>query len=86
MRVRTTNDFVFRHPFFRDGSENSERLERFTVVEDVVDHPAEVVRVVGKGHQLLGHCRRQLQLIKRLHSVFFKVTKFTYFLQPSTSM
>jgi hypothetical protein len=75
MRMGTTNDFVFRHPFFRDGSENSERLERFSVVEDVVDHSAEVVRVVGKGHQLLGHCRRQLESSKRLYCVFFKVTK-----------
>jgi hypothetical protein len=38
-------------------------LERLGIEEHVVDHPAEVVRVVGKRHDLVRYGRRQLKKI-----------------------
>ena len=60
MRMGAAHDLVFFHPLVRDGSQDSQRLERLCVVEDVVDHAPEVEGVVGEGHHVRGHGRRKL--------------------------
>jgi len=67
VRMWTPDDFVFGHPLIGNRSEDSERLERLGIEEHVVDHPAEIVRVVGKRHDLVRYGRRQL---KKILSVF----------------
>ena len=50
MRVRAADDLVVIEPLLRDGSEVAEGLHGAHRVEDVVDHPLEVVRVVRVRH------------------------------------
>ena len=67
--MRTSDNFVFGHPLIGDRSEDSERLERLGIEEDVVDHPAEVVSVVRERHQLVRHRRRQLKINNKFDQV-----------------
>ena len=60
VRMRTSDHFVLRHPLVRERPEDPERLERLGVVEHVVDHSPEVVRVVREWQDLGSVGRRQL--------------------------